>query len=129
LLFDEVGVGDLDWSAKLGAAAMETLALVLQAEVEAGRSVVVEANFRRVPPAIARARVVQVYCTDTADALNERYRRRRDRHPGHLDTERIIDPDEYAPLPVDGELIEYSVGGRSVGDAVAAVVSALAAGR
>jgi hypothetical protein len=98
---------------------MELLRLVLATSRE---PLVVEANFRRLE---TDRRVVQVYCTDTAEALNRRYRERRDRHPGHLDDRRVIDPSEYAPLPLDGDVIEYSVGSRSVDDVVAAVRLAL----
>jgi hypothetical protein len=120
LLFDTLGIGDLDWSATLGAAAMELLALVVRTELAAGHSLVAEANFRRLEPP-PDAHVVQVFCTDTPDALRERYRARTGRHPGHLDDARVPDPSEYAPLPLGGTLIEYSVGGRSVGVVVAAV--------
>ena len=125
LLFDTVGIGDLEWSSRLGNAAMELLNLVMRTELDAGRSIVVEANFRWIvtlPP----ARVVQVFCSDAREALLARYRA-RDRHPGHLDDERpLADLDDYAPLTLDGELIEFSVGGgRSIDDVVAAVRAAL----
>ena len=119
LLFDSLGTGDLEWSTQLGSAAFELLALVLRTARE---PLVVEANFRRLEldrPA------VQVFCTGAADALNERYRSRTGRHPGHLDDVRTIDPDDYAPLPLAGPLIEYSVGSRSLDDVVAAVRRAL----
>ena len=109
LLYDTLGTGDLEWSTKLGAAAMEILSLVVATEVDSGHSLVVEANFRRATPAFVRAKVVQVFCTDTADALNERYRA-RNRHPGHLDAQRVIDPADYAPLELGGRRFVYSVG-------------------
>jgi hypothetical protein len=122
LLFETVGTGDLEWSARLGAAAMELLGFVLRTSAE---PLVLEANFRCLE---TERRVVQVFCTDTAEALNARYRARGGRHPGHLDDQRVIDPSEYAPLPLGGELIEYSVGSRSVDDVVAAVRRALGLG-
>jgi hypothetical protein len=109
LLFDTVGTGDLDWSATLGSAAMELLHLVVRTELAAGRSLVAEANFRRIP-LLPDAKVVQVFCTDAPDALAERYRARSGRHPGHLDDLRAPDPAEYAPLPLEGRVIRYTIG-------------------
>jgi len=110
LLYDTLGVGDLEWSAKLGSAAMDLLSLVITTEIDAGHSLVAEANFRRTPPAFVRARVVQVYCTDTPEALRQRYRERTGRHPGHLDDERAPDSAEYAPLELGGRRFVYSIG-------------------
>lgn len=126
LLFDELGIGDVDWSSRLGGAALALLALVIRTELESGRSLVAEANFRRLDR-LPDARIVQVFCTDTAEALNERYRA-RERHPGHLDEVRVIDPAEYAPLPLPGPLLAYSVGGSDVGDLLAAVRRGLGLG-
>lgn len=110
LLFDTLGIGDLGWSAKLGGASMELLSLVLRTELEAGRSLVVEANFRRLDP-LPPCRAVQVFCGDSPEALEARYRARTDRHPGHVDGERAL-PDlaAYGPLDLDGPLIRYRLG-------------------
>jgi hypothetical protein len=83
---------------------MELLRLVLRTATE---PLVVEANFRRLE---TDRHVVQVFCTDTAEALNARYGARRGRHPGHLDDQRTIDPSEYAPLPLGGECFVYRIG-------------------
>jgi hypothetical protein len=101
---------------------MELLSLVLRTSRE---PLVVEANFRHLDvPAFRQAHVVEVFCTDTAAALNERYRSRRDRHPGHLDDLREIDPDEYAPLGLGGSLIRWRVGD-DLGALLAAVHAAV----
>lgn len=105
MLFDTVGTGDLEWSSRLGAAAMELLTLVLRAELAAGRSCVVEANFRRPPPVQA----VQVFCTDDPESLAARYRTRT-RHPGHLDVQRRPDASEYTPFDLGGPVFEYRIG-------------------
>jgi predicted kinase len=130
-LFDTLGIGDREWSQRLGAASMELLAKLVREQLEAGRDVVAEANFRR-PGELPECRVVQVFCDAPADVLLERIRGRT-RHPGHLedDPEHLAAVEEslradYAALPLDGPLIEYSVGGRTVDDVVAAVRAALA---
>jgi hypothetical protein len=58
--------------------------------------------------------------------------RARTRHPGHLEDDpghlAAVEASlrgDYGPLSLGGALIEYSVGSRSVDDAVAAVRAAL----
>ena len=129
-MFDQLGVGDRTWSQKLGAAAMELLSQLVRIELAAGRDVVAEANFRW-PGELPPCRVVQIYCDAQPHVLMERIRART-RHPGHLedDPEHLAAVEaslveDYAPLPLGGALIEYSVGSRSVDDVVAAVRAAL----
>ena len=130
-MFDQLGVGNRAWSHKLGAAAMELLSQLVRIELAVGRDVVAEANFRW-PPGVPPCRVVQIYCDAPLHVLMERIRSRK-RHPGHLedDPEHLATVEaslreDYAPLPLGGTLIEYSVGSRSVDDVVAAVRAALA---
>lgn len=80
----------------------------LRTELEVGRSLVVEANFRRLPP-LPPCRPLQVFCTDEPHVLLERHRTRR-RHPGHVDDARDPDPPDYAPLELDGPLLRYRIG-------------------
>jgi predicted kinase len=115
LLFDELGTGDRDWSRRLGRATIALMYRLLDEQLRAGCSVVVEANFR---PELANSsfaalpahRVFQVYCTAPDELLVERYAS-RPRHPGHLD-EQVLDELRgdalagYAPLALGGELIE-----------------------
>src|SRR5207249_5608588 len=44
-LFDTLGVGDREWSRKLGRATIELLFVLMESELAAGRSFLVECNF------------------------------------------------------------------------------------
>ena len=57
ILFDTLGWSDREWSRKLGAATMELLYSYMEIELAAGRSFVVECNFR---PEHATARFLQL---------------------------------------------------------------------
>ncbi len=107
LLFDTLGTGDRAWSQKLGAASMEMLFMLADTELAAGRSCVLEANFR---PAQANAQfhslkekytfqAIQIdYIADT-DVLLARFQARASsgmRHAGHLDS--TIYPELVADL-------------------------------
>ena len=96
LLFDTLGVGDREWSKKLGAATIEMLFLLAETELAAGRSFLLEANFR---PAQANGqfmalkkkydfRAIQVECRADTAVLLDRFKARTEsgeRHPGHID--------------------------------------------
>ena len=117
-LFDALGTGDREWSMRLGEATMRLLAQLIREQLASGRSIVAEANFRRLsdlPP----CRVVQVVCEGDPDELLERYRERADhpdRHPGHIDRERIADvgaairSGAHDALPLGGAVIRYRIG-------------------
>jgi len=115
-LYESLGADDPDESRRLGAAVYPLIFLIAGRELEAGRSLVVEANFlagtseaefSRLP----RHRLVQVYCSATEDVLMRRYLA-RDRHPGHHDALRAdevraaIRAGRHSPLALDGELIK-----------------------
>ena len=130
-LFDTLGVGDVEWSQRLGAAVYPLIFLFARRLLAAGHPLVAEANFFRgdherhfheLPP----HRTVQVHCHAPLEVLLERYGSRPDRHPGHLDGSRV---DELAaryasgrngPLDLDGELIELDTSGPVDVDALAA---------
>ena len=92
ILFDTLGIGDRPWSRRLGVASIVLLFRVIEAELAAGKSCIVESNFN---PELDSARlltlcgkydihVVQVVCNTNSHVLLERFRA-RPRHPGHLD--------------------------------------------
>jgi predicted kinase len=92
-LYESLGIGDVEWSRRLGGAAYELLFLVARAELAAGRGLILEANFvggvhEDAVAALPRHQAVQVYCDAPEEVLIERYLA-RDRHPGHLDRERV----------------------------------------
>jgi predicted kinase len=81
--------------------------------VAAGASVVLEANFVRggeARLAALPARFVQVHCDAPLGVLLERYGN-RERHPGHVDSERIdalrdaVDSGRHEPLDLPGATI------------------------
>jgi predicted kinase len=114
-LFDELGVGDLEWSARLGAATYGVMLALVEESVTTGGSLVVEANFVRGSELEARfavlpAPIVQVHCSAPLEVLLERYAA-RSRHPGHVDAKRIdglreaVETGRHDPLDLAGETI------------------------
>jgi hypothetical protein len=87
----------------------------VEESVAAGASVVVEANFVcgsdfAVRLAALPARFVQIHCSAPLELLLERYGR-RERHPGHVDSQRIdalrdaVESGRHDPLDLHGETI------------------------
>lgn len=131
-LFDGLGTGDLAWSQGLGAATYLVLQALVEESVRAGASLVLEANFVR-GEADARlaalpARFVQVHCSAPVEVLVERYAA-RERHPGHVDTERIdalrkaVDSGRHDPLALPGETIQIETTSPIDIDALAARIA------
>ena len=122
-LFDTLGWSDREWSRKLGAATYALLFHLLEMELEAGRSLVVESNFdaeRDGPRFLAlRERYgfhpIQVCCVTDGAVLLERFRSRavtNERHPGHVEMVNIAEFEQALlrgrldPLSLDGPVIE-----------------------
>ncbi|HZT85341.1 MAG TPA: ATP-binding protein [Gaiellaceae bacterium] len=114
-LFDALGTGDLDWSQGLGEATYLAMLGIVEESVAAGADLVVEANFVRGGDVEARlaalpARFAQVHCTAPLEVLLQRYAG-RERHPGHVDAERIealglaVEAGRHDPLTLGGETI------------------------
>lgn len=123
LLFDALGTGDADWSARLSRIAFDLQFAVALELVRAGSSLLLEGNFRadahmpRVEQlAAAGARLVQVACHAQPGVLQERLARRasgRKRHPGHLDGEQataVPGSGPYGPLPIEPTLAYDTTG-------------------
>ena len=112
-LFDALGVGDREWSRRLGRATFDVQFRVLDELLEAGCSVVAEGNFSAAEPfgALPPARIVQVFCSAPRQILLERFRQRTDRHPGHVDDVTLqelgarLSADEWPVLAIGGELV------------------------
>jgi predicted kinase len=119
VLFDALETGDVAWSMRLGVATYSLLYHLLEVQIAAGRSCVLEANFdtllaseelrglqRRRP-----FRALQIACEAAEDVLLERYAGRAGRHPGHLDTARVdgvresIRAARWRALDLDGETL------------------------
>jgi predicted kinase len=124
LLADKLQVTGLKWSKTLGGASFEILFLVAQAELQAGKSVVIEGNFSAVESSErfrqilsdTKAKAVQVNIHADGDLLVQRYEDREekgDRHPIHVDRPRSeaeafrsgLLRGELDPLDLDGEVI------------------------
>jgi predicted kinase len=115
-LYESLGTGDAAWSRGLGRAAYGLLFLIARRQLEAGGSLVLEGNFvaGTAEPHLAALpphRAVQVYCDAPEQVLVERYLA-RDRHPGHLDRERLeevraaIRSGRFRTLALDAPLLE-----------------------
>jgi predicted kinase len=120
-LFDELGTGDLAWSARLGAATYLVLGALVEESAGTGASLVLEGNFVRGSELEAQlaalpTRIVQVHCSAPLEVLLERYAS-RGRHPGHLDNERIdalreaVESRKHDPLELPGETIRIDTSG------------------
>src|SRR5262249_17077234 len=122
-LFDTLGWSDREWSRKLGIATYALLFHLLEMELAAGRSLVVESNFdaERAGPSFLALhkrygfRPVQICCFADGGILLERCRSRAtsdERHPGHDDLahmaelEPVLLRGRLDPLPFDGPIIE-----------------------
>lgn len=119
-LHERFGGSDRLASQQLGVAAYDLLYVVTEAELAAGRSLLVEANFRpEVSGAYFQAILgrhpaapVQVHCTASPEVLADRFRRRSDeggRHPVHVDRElqdAVRLHAEHGPMDLGGPIIE-----------------------
>ena len=119
-LFDTLGWSDVAWSKRLGVASYAILYQIIEAELRAGASFVVESNFH---PTYDNERFAalrttydfvpfQVFCTANGNVLYERFKARSEsgeRHPGHRDElrqgefEEILRRGHHDPLDIGGE--------------------------
>jgi predicted kinase len=120
VLFDALGHGDVEWSKRLGRAVYPLLYHVLEQQLRAGRSCVLEANFDHAAATDTLAelrarrpfRALQVVCVADPEVLLARYAARAGRHPGHLDAQRVDDVREaiaagrWRALDLGGETVE-----------------------
>ena len=96
-IFDSLGYSDKQWSLKVSAASHRIIDYVLEQELSAGRSVILESNFkpdldddrfRRLKDAYPSI-WIQILCWAQGDVLFERYTTRQrsaERHPGHVES-------------------------------------------
>ncbi len=90
-LFDSLGLGDREWSASLSRASFALLLSIAAAELRAGRSCLLEGNWRgeHEPALMALGQglespFAQVCCHADPAEIERRFRSRQ-RHAGHLD--------------------------------------------
>ena len=122
-LFDSLGWKDREWSKQLGRATMRLLFYFVETQIAAGRSCIVESNFRaemetqefRVLQTKHDFVPLQIVLKCERDVLVQRFRARWDsgtRHPGHVDhlpneeeLAAILDSDYHA-MDLGGQVIE-----------------------
>jgi predicted kinase len=120
-LFEAVGVGDLEWSRRLGRGAIALVWHVLEAEVTANRSVLVEGNF---DASVASGELnalaerhpftaLEIHCCAEPAVLESRFvGRAATRHPGHVEADQLeslgelLDAARYV-LAVPGKRVTY----------------------
>jgi predicted kinase len=112
-LYDRLGIGDVEWSKRLGAASMD----VLFALASDTPGAVLESFWdpEHTPKQLARLGrpVIEIHCDCGTELARTRFRARvgADRHPGHLDEERERDFDDWLdtgrgePLALGGPLL------------------------
>ena len=119
-LFDTLGVGDREWSRKLGTAAFALLRSLADSHLRAGQAVVVEANFQLSyqAPWIARVRreydvdLLELHCHTDLETALRRIARRDDsgeRHTAHRAGDALAELRDryhlYGPLTTGDGLI------------------------
>jgi predicted kinase len=118
-LFDSLGWSDRAWSRRLGMASYDLLYYLLKMELAAGRSLVVECNFRTQydTPRFRTLRdrhpfaPVQVLCHANGAVVLERFRARNasgERHPGHVEGANMA---EFTPELLRGRADPLDLGG------------------
>jgi predicted kinase len=123
VLFDALGWSDVAWSRRLGVASVALLFSIAAAQLAAGRSLILESNFR---PEFDTPRVlellrqwpavpIQCFCQAAPDVVARRFQHRWEagvRHPGHVEHEQIDTfaathlQQHYAPLEIGGTCFE-----------------------
>jgi predicted kinase len=119
VLFDSLGWGDRERSRALSEASYRLMFHLAERQLAAGRSCILEANFRpeagaalRVLGARVPFRAIRVRCFADPEVLLERLKCRtqdRLRHPGHLDAELLPEAGtliQEGSVEVEGPLIE-----------------------
>jgi predicted kinase len=126
ILFDTLGWSDREWSKRLGATSYELLFHIIEAQLRACTSFIVEANFH---VAFHEERFntlrglydfvpFQVMCYADGDILYERFKQRSasgERHPGHVDDmnldemEEILRRGRHDAMEIGGEVYEVDM--------------------
>ncbi|MDP2629849.1 MAG: ATP-binding protein [Candidatus Uhrbacteria bacterium] len=118
-LFDDLGWKDREWSKKLGVATYTILYYFMESLLSAGRSFIVESNFK---PEFENERFLmlkkkyafepfQIMCKTKGEILFERFKIRSEsgeRHPGHVDH---LNYEEFKETLLTGKLDSLDIGG------------------
>ena len=126
LLFDTLGWSDRAWSKRLGAATYEILFHIVEAQLHAGASLVVESNFHPTYhnetfislQKVYRFAAFQIRCVADGDVLFARFKARAEsgeRHPGHVEAlnygefEELLRRGRDDTLDIEGEIYELDM--------------------
>lgn len=121
-MFDGLGWSDREWSKKVGLTTYKLLDYIVEEQLKAGRSIILESNFN---PKFDTDRflqwietyhidTVQIVCHADGARLYERFKDRAqtgERHPGHADTDnlaewkQVFEQDQSEPLELGGKVI------------------------
>lgn len=123
MLFDSLGWEDRKWSKKLGMVTFGLLYYIMEAQMMAGKSFIIESNFRHEFDSkkfLALKKKynffpIQIVCETKGEILYNRFKKRVEsgnRHPGHRDElvceeikEDLLKSD-YKPLQIGGKIIK-----------------------
>jgi predicted kinase len=119
ILFDKLGWSDRAWSRKLGIASYALLYYLIETQLSAGRSCIVESNFHAAYDAAQflalKAKYdfepLQICCVADGEVLLQRFKERAtsdDRHPGHVET---LNLEEFKPGLLRGRDEVMDIGG------------------
>jgi predicted kinase len=123
LLFDCLGWKDREWSKKLGVATFDLLYYIMEAQMKAEKSFIVESNFKHEFDskkflALKKKyyfKPIQIICETKGEIIYRRFKRRVElgnRHPGHRDElvcEEIKNnllKGDYKSLQIGGKIIK-----------------------
>jgi predicted kinase len=120
-LYDSMGIGDRDWSRKLGQASMELLYFLAEALLSARKSVILESPFepKFANPKFTKLKkkydfnVIQIQCHCQVEERNKRFKERWEsgkRHCGHLDNVNLdymnLISELCQPIKIDGKIFK-----------------------
>lgn len=119
-LFDSLGWSDLAWSRKVGVASIGLLYVVVEAQLAAGRPLILESNFRpdydtpRFLDLVGRiaCEPFQIFCQAEPETLIRRFAGRWEtgaRHPGHVEADQL---ESFAATHLNGVYAPLAIGGR-----------------
>lgn len=120
--FDNLGIGNREWSKKLSVMAKENIFYVMKQLLSSGNSLIVDCNFKvedvkKIKAILAEdnARAIQIHCQSDKKDIRDRFIRRINtpgkRHPGHLDEkylpelEKILEKGEDAISPISKNIL------------------------
>ena len=100
IMFDTLGIGDREWSIKLGRSTFALLDYIIETQLKAGNNVILESPLN---PAFENEKfqkwqktynfdAVQIICNTDSDVLFKRFEKRAqsgERHEGHKDSESL----------------------------------------